>query len=187
VVWSEIISIRYAGREDTYDVEMAGQDHSWVANGIVTHNSHATGYGIRAYRCAYLKHHYPLEFMAALLENNVGRENEPAYIREARRIGITILPPDVNISGASWSVDRSNNAIRKGLSSVKGVGSKAANSIAESAPYDSLLDLIKRTNARVVTGGKTYLETQDTDDLIGVLKLLKEAGALACIGVDRWN
>jgi len=168
------------------DIDLAWESTAgFVVYGF--NRAHATGYGIRSYRCAYLKHYYPLEFMAALLENNVGRDNEPAYIREARRIGIAILPPDINISGAAWSIDRSNNAIRKGLSSVKGVGAKAANSIAESAPYVSLLDLIKRTNARVVTGGKTYLETQDTDDLIGALKLLKEAGAFQSIGIGRFE
>ena len=136
--------------------------------------AHATGYGLRSYRCAYLKAHYPLEFMAALLQSWAGTDKEALYVREARRIGIRILPPDVNISGASWTLDRKYKAIRRGLVSIKGVGVGAADSIASNAPYVSVSDLISKTDTRAVTGGKTYAKDKK---LNGVLAKLESAGA----------
>ena len=136
--------------------------------------AHATGYGLRSYRCAYLKAHYPLEFMAALLQSWAGTDKEALYVREARRIGIRILPPDVNISGASWTLDRKYKAIRRGLVSIKGVGVGAADSIASNAPYVSVSDLICKTDTRAVTGGKTYKKDKK---LNGVLAKLESAGA----------
>src|SRR6185369_6567453 len=103
--------------------------------------SHATGYGIRSYRCAYLKAHYTLEFMTALLSVWAGRDKEVLYAREARRVGLRLLPPHVNISGASWTIDRKYKAIRKGLVSIKGIGDTSAAEIAANAPYTSITDL----------------------------------------------
>lgn len=136
--------------------------------------AHATGYGLRSYRCAYLKAHYPLEFMTALLQSWAGSDKEALYVREARRMGIRILPPDVNISGASWTLDRKYKAIRRGLVSIKGIGVSAADSIASNAPYDSIADLIAKCDSRAVTGGKTYLKDKK---LNGVLAKLDSAGA----------
>jgi DNA polymerase-3 subunit alpha len=189
VVYSPITSIVYDGVEETYDVEMEGDDHSWVGNGIVTHNSHATGYGIRSYRTAYLKTHYPLEYMTALLTAWAGKTSpkkgqpskETLYQREARRIGIKIVSPDVNKSGATWTMDRSRNAIRRGIVSIKGVGVATAHEIADNAPYDSIEDLIERTDSRKVTGSKSWAKD---GTLNGILEALRQAGALQSLGID---
>jgi DNA polymerase III subunit alpha len=140
--------------------------------------AHATGYGIRAYRCAYLKAHYPLAFMSALLESNAGSDKEQPYVREARRIGIRILPPHVNESGMTWTMIEKKNAIRRGLVSLKGVGEAAAQELADNAPYESVSDIIERCTARIVTGGKTFPKTEDPADLNGVLGILRDANAL---------
>lgn len=155
------------------------QTSSFVSYGF--NRAHATGYGIRSYRTAYFKAHYPLEYMAALLVTWAGRDKERIYAREARRIGIRILPPDVNISGEVWSIDStaSRPTIRKGLRSIPRIGSAAAVEIARNAPYESIDDLIERTDSRAVTGGKNW--HGDTDDLTGVLKALYEASALDSI------
>ena len=157
-------------------------DEAWRSTaGFVSYGfnrAHATGYGLRSYRCAYLKAHYPLEFMVALLQTWAGRDKEKLYVREARRIGIRILPPDVNISSASWTLDRKAKAIRRGLVSIKGVGTGAAENIAANAPYTSITDLIERTDSRAVTGGKAY---QKDGTMNGVLAKLLDAGALNSI------
>lgn len=140
--------------------------------------AHATGYGLRSYRCAYLKAHYPLEFMTALLQSNAGRKKEVLYVREARHMGIRILSPDVNISDVSWTLDTKAKAIRRGLLSIKGVGMAAAESIADNAPFDSIDDLIERTDSRAVTGGKQYAKDGTYN---GVLAKLEDAGALRSI------
>lgn len=144
--------------------------------------AHATGYGIRSYRCGYLKTHYPLEFMSALLECNAGKVKEPSYIAEARRIRIRILPPDINISGAKWTIDRKKGAIRKGLSSIKGIGDTAAIDIEAQAPYTDIDDFIGRTGSRTTSGSPRYLKD---GEWTGNLEKLKEAGALASIGIGK--
>ena len=138
--------------------------------------AHASGYGIRSYRTGYLKAHYPTEYMAALLETWAGRDKERDYTTEARRIGIRLLPPDVNISGTVWTLDTSrDNVIRRGLLSIKGVGAKAADEIVANAPYASMNDMIERVPARQLTGGKAWLKN---GSFTGILKALYSAGAL---------
>lgn len=134
--------------------------------------AHATAYGLLGYRTAWIKHHYSLEFHTALLRKWGGTKNEARYAVEAKHNGHRLLQPDVNISGPTWTIDRSRKAIRKGLSSIKGIGVAAANEITAHAPYKSIQDLIARTNSKAVTGGK------DINNLKGVLKALDDAGAL---------
>jgi hypothetical protein len=172
---SRIVRIEYAGEEMTYDVCMKGDDHSWVGNGIVTHNSHATGYGIRSYRTGYMKGHYPLQFMTGLLQTWAGRPSnkkvnkEQTYITESRRIGLRVLPPDVNDSQMTWTIDPPRHGIRKGLLSVDGVGHIKAFQIAKMAPYNSVEDMVQRLPARALSGGVKYLETGIESGTIGKL------------------
>jgi DNA-directed DNA polymerase III (polc) len=148
--------------------------------------NHAVGYGIRAYRTAYLKTHYPLEYMTALL-NYAGSEMEPKYVVECRRIGIRILPPDINLSGASWSMDKGRNAIRRGLGAVKGIGPKAATDLVSNQPFKSVKDVYLRCG-RSVTGGDEYMKTKNPQDLIGTMKVLLDSGAFeSSFGISRYS
>jgi DNA polymerase-3 subunit alpha len=147
--------------------------------------AHSTGYGIRSYRTAYLKAHYPLEYMTALLQVWAGRktakkDREALYVRDARRIGIRLLPPDVNVSGPSWTLDRltvRGGAIRKGLVSVTGVGVAVADAIHRHAPFANMDDLAGRTkvSGKMLGGAKLWIDHQKTG---GVIAALEEAGAL---------
>lgn len=90
--------------------------------------AHAAAYAVLAYQTAYLKAHYPLPFMAALLTTVMGSQHKLAeYIEDCRQLGITVLPPDVNYSVAGFSVE--GDAIRFGLSAIKNVGVHAIESI----------------------------------------------------------
>lgn len=144
--------------------------------------AHAAGYGIRSYRAAYLKTHYPLEYMAAVLETTAGKPKEAVYINEARRMGIRLMSPDVNVSGPLWTLDAKRGAIRKGLASIKGVGRPAAEEIVRNAPYESVEEIIERCPPRLVTGGIMFKKTGEFN---GVLAKLKEAGALVSLGYGR--
>jgi DNA polymerase-3 subunit alpha len=95
-----------------------------VAEDVIVHNSHAAAYALISYQTAYLKAHYPQEFMAALMSIEMGDPNK-AYknIAECRMQNIEVLPPDVNESDEDFTVIGSH--IRFGLGAVKGVGSKA--------------------------------------------------------------
>lgn len=115
--------------------------------------SHSAAYALVAYQTAYLKANFPQEFMAALLSSVMGTNEKVGYYIEAcRQMGIDILPPDVNASHNSFSVDGSR--IRFGLAAVKNVGENAIqNMIAardEGGPFSSLVDLCTRVDMRLV-------------------------------------
>ena len=142
--------------------------------------AHATAYSLFGYQLAYLKTNFPLQFHAALLETTVGTNKEKAYEKETRRMGVKILPADVNSSGVSWSID--GDAIRRGLTSIKGVGNNAAEAIVTNAPFRDLDDLIARCPARAVTGGKNWKYDKT---LNGVLEHLRKSNALSSLGVRQ--
>lgn len=164
-----------------HGISQEDEDESWEAlcgfGAYGFNKNHAAGYGIRSYRCQYLKTKYPLEFMAALLRTWAGRDKEKDYITEARRIGLRILPPHVNISTDTWTIDRRRNGIRRGLSSITGVGEKSAIGIAINAPFSSVEDMVARVPGRALTGGKAYVESGGKE-LIGTMKRLVDADAL---------
>jgi len=165
------------------DVGMTTEDKEYLHEAIAgfaeyTFNrAHATVYGITAYRCAYLAARHPLEFHAALLSVAAGEDKEPQYLRTTRRRGIRITTPHVNISGATYTVDRDKGVIRKGLRSVDGVGAVSAEVLVANAPYRDLDDLVERSPARPISGGKDYDGT--TESLTGVLGKLRDGGALS--------
>ena len=167
---------------------MTDAEVDWVVNAVTGfaeysfNRAHATVYGITAYYCAYLAVHYPLEFHTALLSVAAGdKQKEPKYLRAARSRAIRVRKPDVNLSGESYTLDRRHGVIRKGLSSVNGVGSVGARELAAKQPYTSLDDLIQRVEPRRCSGGKDYLITKNIKDLSGTLLNLHENGVLDSI------
>lgn len=110
--------------------------------------SHAAAYAVVAYQTAYLKYYYPVQFMAALMTSVIDNPGKVAeYILHCRQMGIAILPPDVNTSEGSFSVE--GNSIRYGLNAIKNVGAPAIEVIVkkrqEGGVYTSLRDFIDRT------------------------------------------
>src|SRR6202167_630770 len=97
-------------------------------SGYGFNKSHSAAYALLAYQTAYLKTHYPVEFMAALLTSEISKpENVVKYIQECREMGISVEPPDVRHSGAHFTP--SGDAIRFGLTAIKNVGGNAIDSI----------------------------------------------------------
>src|SRR5260370_34317911 len=91
--------------------------------------SHAVAYSVLSYQTAWLKAHYPAEFMAALLSSEIGNtDNVVRYINEARELGLEGLPPDVNESGFKFTVV-AERRIRFGLGAVRNVGACAIESV----------------------------------------------------------
>jgi DNA polymerase-3 subunit alpha len=122
--------------------------------------SHSAAYALVAYQTAYLKANFPQEFMAALLTSIMGANDKVGfYIEECRRMGLSVLPPDVNASAAGFTVD--GDAIRFGLAGVKNVGDNAIASIVEVREKDgrftSLVDFCSRVDMRLVN--KRVLES----------------------------
>ncbi len=122
--------------------------------------SHSTAYALIAYQTAYLKAHYPNEFMAAILSNEIGKAKKLAkYVDECRSVGIEVLPPDANKSELDFVVEEGK--IRFGLAGIKNVGQGAAEVIVQerkkNGPFSSFLDFCTRLDLRKVN--KRVLES----------------------------
>ena len=116
--------------------------------------SHAVSYAIVAYQTAYLKANYPSEYMAAVLSHNLKDAKKLSFLMaETRKMGINVLPPDINESDYLYTVNKEGN-IRYGLGGASGVGKAAVDAIIEernaNGPYKTFFDFIKRVNLRAV-------------------------------------
>ncbi len=118
--------------------------------------SHAACYAVLGYRTGYLKLYYPVEFMTALINSFMGSsDNISKYVYTARRLGLTVLPPDVNKSSARFSVEKAEGAlsglaIRFGLAAVKSVGSAVMDQVVRErtlrGPFRDFFDFCERTD-----------------------------------------
>ncbi len=132
-------------------------------SGYGFNKSHATSYGMVAYQTAYMKANYPVEFMCALLtaESN-DTEKISAAVHECRRVGIKVLPPDINESKVGFTItnDKEAQGIRFGLNAIKNVGKAAIEAILEArdeSEFVSFADFLARVDARRVN--KRVLES----------------------------
>jgi DNA polymerase-3 subunit alpha len=127
--------------------------------------SHSTAYALIAYMTAYLKAHYSLEFMAALLSGDIDARNFKKkdslveHLEDCRRMGVEVMPPDVNLSQADFSVH--DGKIVFALAAIKGCGGSAGQAIAENrkadGPFSGLFDFCERCDPSVVN--RTALES----------------------------
>ncbi|MDQ2830332.1 MAG: hypothetical protein M3Y74_14965, partial [Chloroflexota bacterium] len=169
-----IVSIEPAGEGQTYDIEMAPDGPlNFIANEVVSHNSHAAAYAQLACQTAYLKAKYKVEYMAACLSIETGSPDRMAVVLgECRRLSITILPPDVNHSDLDFAVE--GDSVRYALQAIKNVGANAIRSIVTSrekdGPFKDVDDFSRRVDWKAMN--KRALES------------LIKAGALDSLG-DR--
>ncbi|MBF8298551.1 MAG: dnaE, partial [candidate division NC10 bacterium] len=122
--------------------------------------SHSAAYALLAYHTAYLKTHYPVEFMASLLTSETGATDKVVkYINECREMGIRVEPPDLNVSDATFTPH--GDAIRFGLAAVKNVGHTAIESIVEARTrlgrFRSLFEFAENVDLRLLN--KRVLES----------------------------
>ncbi len=116
--------------------------------------SHSTCYAYVAFQTAYLKAHYPAEYMASVLSNNMNDIKQVTFfMEECQRMGVPVLGPDVNESNYKFTVNQKGE-IRFGMGAIKGVGEAAIESIiaerAENGPYGNVFDFAERVNLRAV-------------------------------------
>jgi DNA polymerase-3 subunit alpha len=124
----------------------------WEAFAAYAFNkSHSTCYAWIGFQTAYLKAHYPAEYMAAVLSNNMNDIKQVTFfMEECRRMGLNVLGPDVNESFYKFAVN-DQQAIRFGMGAIKGVGKGAVETIIEhrkEGKYNSIFDLVKRIDLR---------------------------------------
>jgi DNA polymerase-3 subunit alpha len=118
--------------------------------GYAFNKSHAAAYAVVAYYTAWLKCYYPVEFMAAMLNSYLGHLGQAAtYVRVCRKLGIAVLPPDINRSQARFTTE--GDKIRFSLAAVKNVGEGAIRVVledrAQNGPYASVGDFLRRASA----------------------------------------
>ena len=135
--------------------------------------SHSAAYAVLAYQTAYLKANHPLAYMAALLTTVMGSQGKLAeYIDVCRRMGIQVMPPDINRSDSHFTVEE--DAIRFGLAGIKNVGTHAIEEIQaqrKAYPFRDLFDFCSRVDARLCNRR--------------VLESLIQAGAMDSLGDHR--
>ncbi|HEX8333047.1 MAG TPA: DNA polymerase III subunit alpha, partial [Segetibacter sp.] len=116
--------------------------------------SHSTCYALVAYQTAYLKAHYPSEYMAAVLNHAGSIDKITFFMEECKRMGLKVLGPDINESQKGFAVNMKGE-IRFGMMGLKGVGENAIECILEErkkkGPYKSIFDLVKRVNLRAAS------------------------------------
>ncbi|MEZ0344580.1 MAG: DNA polymerase III subunit alpha [Caldimicrobium sp.] len=111
--------------------------------------SHSAAYAMLSYQTAYLKAHYPVYFLASILTYEINKSEEVSkYLTLAEKMGIPILPPDINLSGAGFSVEK--GAIRIGLQAIKNVGEEAVQEIIRKRPYKDFIDFCQKVDTQKV-------------------------------------
>jgi DNA polymerase-3 subunit alpha len=140
--------------------------------------SHAAAYAVIAYQTAFLKAHYPVDFFAASMSLDISNSEKLAsFAQDAKRVGVKVLPPDLNYSEADFSVEKTEEgvAVRYALGAVRNVGVAAMESIAAErkahGPFKALYDFAERLDPRAVN--RRQLEN------------LAKAGAFDSIEPDR--
>jgi DNA polymerase-3 subunit alpha len=165
-------------KKNGFSAEVAGEVFALIEPfaGYAFNKAHSVSYALIAYQTAYLKANYPVEYMTAFLITNADQlEKVATAIAECRRLGITVLPPDINRSQANFSIETGDDnapAICFGLAAIKNVGLSAVEPIiaerSKGGDFKSIEDLCRRCDLRGVN--KRVLES------------LIKTGALDCLG-----
>jgi len=174
MIWDRIVKITPKKHAHTYDLTVA-ENHNYLADGFIVHNSHSVAYSLVAYQTAYLKANYTPEFMAAVLSNVSGDSKKfISILDETQRLGYKPMPPSVKFSKQNFTVDE-EETIHFGLSSVKGVAKNAVDHIVnvreEKGPANTLFEFVKRLDLKILN--KKSLES------------LARVGALDAFGDHR--
>jgi error-prone DNA polymerase len=183
---SEFVSRAVArGVPEEIAQEVFGWTEGFAAYGFSA--AHAASFAQLSYASAYMKRHHPAEFFCGLLNAQpMGFYSPRTLVNEARREGISILPPDIHRSGKGFTVEKDGNAVRVGLAYAKGLSRKAVDSVFEErerGPFGTAQDLYRRTAVTrdalesLVKGG--FLDAlSPSGDIDGRGALLSEARTL---------
>lgn len=125
-----LVSKAKIGLRETYDIELPEHHNFMLANGLITHNSHAVAYGIVSYWCCWLKAHHPLAFAAATLDAESDPQRQIATLRELALEGVSYVPVDPSHSGERWEIANGQTLVGP-LTAIKGIGPAKVREIIE--------------------------------------------------------
>ena len=155
VIYATIANIELIGIEKVYDLEMYGDEHNFVANGFISHNSHAVSYTILSYQMMWFKVYYPLEFYVVLFSNSL-KDKFTSYFAEAMNKGINIVPADINKARESFTI-HGEDTIMFGLAHITNIGPAVVDVIIRSQPFANFQDFFDKT-ATIKKVGKGAVE-----------------------------
>lgn len=168
--------IEGCAKTNNISAERAGQifDNIEKFAGYGFNKAHAAAYGIVTYQTAYMKAHYPVEFMCAQISSEIGNFDKlPGFVAAAEEMGLKVLAPDVNHSLDRFAPEQGN--VRYGLAGIKGVGEGAAEAIIRErqahGPYESFMNFCERVDLSAVNKR--------------VIEALIKCGAMDCFGMHR--
>lgn len=159
---SKVVSVSLSDSKDVYDIEVDDPNHNFVANDIVTCNSHAAAYAINAYNSLWLKVHYPLEFWSVAL-SRASKDDFPRYINEMNQTeGIEIKPVNINKSDVGIAGDKKSNSVYWALNATQQVGERAQEQIIKernaNGEYFSLEEFVDRHSFKGSSVNKSTVE-----------------------------
>lgn len=159
---SKVVSVSLSDSKDVYDIEVDDPNHNFVANDIVTCNSHAAAYAINAYNSLWLKVHYPLGFWSVAL-SRASKDDFPRYINEMNQTeGIEIKPVNINKSDVGIVGDKKSNSVYWALNATQQVGEKAQEQIIKernaNGEYFSLEEFADRHSFKGSSVNKSTVE-----------------------------
>jgi DNA polymerase III alpha subunit len=168
----KIVSIKKLEiEEDVFDIEMDSEEHNFIANGIVSHNSHSYSYAKTAYACAFLKYYYPLEWWCSVLNNADKNEISEKFWKFCKDF---VVPPDINHSTDKFYIK--GDKIIAPLSLIQGVGEKAHKELVSGLPYKDVEDFCKKII--LTKESKTDEEKKRSALNIGIVSKLIISGVL---------
>lgn len=155
----KVVRIKYLGLRQGYDLEVYHPSHNFrLASGLCCSNSHAVCYGYISYQMAYLKAHYPVEFMCScLISDSDETDKVIKYLNSCKEMGIDILPPSINDSDYEFKIGSDGKSIRFGLSVIKNLGKPTQSVVEErktNGPFKDILDFINRVDLSKVNRKK---------------------------------
>ena len=169
--------VKEIGEYQTYDLEVDHKDHQfYLANGVLTSNSHAVLYSMLTFRTAYLKAHFPIEFLMANLMTELASGSQEAagnitkIKSELRARGVNILSPNINTSELDYKLTDTGTLLT-GLNALKFVGEEAIIDIIEKRPFKDFFDFMVRVDSHKVRSN--------------AIQALIAAGSMDCFGISR--
>ena len=176
---SNIKSITPIGKHQTYDLEVDHPDHQfYLANGILTSNSHAVAYAIDSFWCAWFLTHYEEQWLCAYLESMSHTPDQRAKaFGEAKALGYQIVPIDINYAGLGWTA-LPGKRLMPSMTSCKGVGDSAVEEIMALRPFYSVEDMLYNRD------GSCRLSKFNSRALTALITV-RAFESLGCVGPDK--
>jgi DNA polymerase III alpha subunit len=165
-------------KDATNDIEVDHKDHQFfLANGLLTSNSHAVSYAINSYLCAWLLHYYEAEWLCAYLEYMSNPDDIATAFREVKSLGWNFVPIDINFASKEWTI-LSGKRFMPSFLSCKGLGEAAVDEILKNRPYSDIYNFLWKEDG-------TWRHSKFNKKSLETLIKIRAFDSLNCIGENK--